>query len=721
MRSPSAIARCLAFCAFLVCAPFAVAQNDAAKELTPEQALDELRSKRDDADLSMPEQAAKAGSEAAARGLASVYDQIRTIAMRRAFVRALSLLAEQQAAAPAACEKLANIAANAPEDEVRDPAVLGLGRSAQFGKGLLKQIVDSRVEDHVRELALDQHKKLADANDAAWYRELWNLEQKQKKAEDGSVLPPEFAGIRLRAFTHLAPTLTEDELAETLRREPLSKIRRAALLAMNDRSMPKTAEMAAWMLERVDLPGPDRAEAAKILIDRDGAKAVATFLALAKKRDVTPEDLRFRMATLIADLRDDATEKKVGKLVGKGKEHEKAFALVASSRIKDPKVQAAIRKSLDDKEDEVRRAAARVIARNGDQEAVPELRKLLAKPKSPQDRALALETLGALSQGSSKWLDELVGFAKDPDRDTRNQALLQIAASKTKSLLLTLVEALSHDDASTRGIAVDGLLQLRISGGVGPLVDRIGKENGRLKKEIEGALWRLTAQPWGDDAKAWQAWWETAKVDFRCATDDEFDKAARAKEQKRQLQRTVASSKFFGIQVDSTRVTFVIDVSGSMLEAMYGRMVNDQRATRIEVAKQELSLAVSNLPENAWFNILAFSSGVEPWREGAMCKGTKEDRDEAQIWISRLGASGGTNLYDSLQKAFRDPDVDTIFVMSDGEPTVGQQIDPFRIREDVAAWNQNRKIVIHTIAIGGTLEILEWIAKDSGGSHQHLR
>lgn len=712
--------------AFAVLAAFFVvasprSQDPKLADLTPEQALDELRSKRDDADLSLPEQASKAGSEAAARGLASLYDQIRTIAMRRAFVRALSLLAEQQAAAAVACEKLANIAANTPEDEVRDPAVVGLGRSTQFGKGLLKQIVESRVDDRVRELALEQHKKLADAGDDAWYRELWNLEGKQKKAADGTIQPPEFPGIRLAAFQRLAPTLGEEELVETLRREGFSKIRRAALVAMSDRGLPKTGEMAAWMLERVDLPGPDRAEAAKILIDREGPKAVATFLALAKKRDVTPEDLRFRMATLIADLRDDATEKKVGKLVGKGKEHEKAFALVASSRIKDPKVQAAIRKSLDDKEDEVRRAAARVIARNGDQEAAPELRKLLQKPKSPQDRALALETLGALSQGSSKWLDELVGFAKDADREARNQALLQIAASKTKSLLPVLVEALAHDDASTRSIAVDGLLQLRVSGCVGPLVDRIGKENGRLKKEIEGALWRLTAQPWGNEAKAWQAWWETAKADFRCVTDDEFDKAARAKEQKRQSQRTVSASKFFGIQVESTRVTFVIDVSGSMLEPMYGRMVNDQRATRIEVAKQELSLAVSNLPDDAWFNILSFSSGVQPWREGAMCKGTKADRDDAQIWISRLGASGGTNLYDSLQKAFADPDVDTIFVMSDGEPTVGQQIDPFRIREDVAMWNQNRKVVIHTIAIGGSLEILEWISKDSGGKHQHLR
>ena len=80
------------------------AQEPKPSDLTPEQALDELRSKREDADLSMPEQAAKAGSEAAARGLASVYDQIRTIAMRREFVRALSLPAEQQASEPAAVD-----------------------------------------------------------------------------------------------------------------------------------------------------------------------------------------------------------------------------------------------------------------------------------------------------------------------------------------------------------------------------------------------------------------------------------------------------------------------------------------------------------------------------------------------------------------------------------------------------------------------------------------
>ncbi len=718
---PTSVATLFRLFVLSTCACVAVAQEQNPTDLSPEAALAELRSKRDDADIALIDRATSPGTRAAAEGLVAVYDTSSTLYLRRALVRSLCNLAESNEAAEVAVTKLANIAANEPTIELRDPAIAGLGRSAAFGKNLLKQLVDSKVDDAVRKQAIDQHRKLADASDNAWYRELWNLEGKQRKDDKGEIVAVELAEIRERAFRQLAPSLTEEELIEALRREPLSKIRRAALAAMRERKLPKTGEMATWILERVDFSGADRAEAARILIDDDGAKAVPTFLALAKKRDVTPEDLRFQMATMIADLRDDATEKKVSKLIGKGKEHEKVFALVASSRIKDGKVQAQIRKALTDKEEGVRRAAARVIGRNLDREALPDLREMLTKSKLPGDRAMAISAIGAIEQGGSKWLEELKTYAVDANQSIRNAALEQIANSKTKSLLPVLVTALDHADWSTRHIAVVGLQQLRISTAVPPLIERLGKETGRLSLDIEDALWHLTAQPWGRDSKAWTLWWEQAKADFRCVTDDEFDAAVRAKEQKRLKQRTVSGAKFFGIQVESTRVIFVIDVSGSMLESMFGRMVNDQRATRIDIAKQELSLAITNLQENAWFNILAFSSGVQPWREGEMPKGTKQDRDDAQVWVSRLGAAGGTNLYDSVKLAFTDQEVDTIFVMSDGEPTVGAEIDPFRIREDVAEWNKHRKVVIHTIAIGGNLEILEWIAKDSGGSHQHLR
>ncbi|MCA9002886.1 MAG: hypothetical protein KDB61_13260, partial [Planctomycetes bacterium] len=62
-----------------------------------------------------------------------------------------------------------------------------------------------------------------------------------------------------------------------------------------------------------------------------------------------------------------------------------------------------------------------------------------------------------------------------------------------------------------------------------------------------------------------------------------------------------------------------------------------------------------------------------------------------------------------------EPDVDTILVLSDGEPSVGDLIDPGAIREDIQARNRERNIRIHTIALGGSLKILEWLAEDSGG------
>jgi len=56
-------------------------------------------------------------------------------------------------------------------------------------------------------------------------------------------------------------------------------------------------------------------------------------------------------------------------------------------------------------------------------------------------------------------------------------------------------------------------------------------------------------------------------------------------------------------------------------------------------------------------------------------------------------------------------------VMSDGEPSVGDVVDPLMIREHVKSWNEHRGIVLNTIAIGGQFQILEWLAEDSGGTH----
>lgn len=681
----------------------------------------QLHREKDDAELDLVGQIGKDRSRAAAEGLIEAYDKCVTLLFHREITKTLGWFANLPDSQQPALDKLAQIAGSTEDEEVRRLALRGLGGSKTIGKQLLHRIVAGRASDELRIPAMELHVKMADAGDSAWYRELWNLERKQQKGEDGEILPPEHNTIRLLAFQGLLRQLTEAELVQTLKREYDPKIRRRALDWMERSRMPKTAEMASWLLQRVDFPGADRAAAARILLDDNGSKAVSTFLKLAKKRDVTQADLREEMARLIANYRDEKVQKKVAKLIGKGKPHEKVFALQATAQNDEAKVLKAVRKQLKDKDPSVRRAAAQALGARRDRASAELLRSMMTAPKSPSDVLAALEALNEIEGPVSRWLKELANYADSEDGEVRNAAIEVIGKARDKRHLELMLRALEHPDWSTRLLAIEGLAGMRQAASVGKLIERMGEEGGRIKKQLAEALFALTAQPFEEEEARWQKWWETAQKDFRVATRKEVDKARSARERRRLTQRTTSKAKFFGIRVESHRVIFVLDVSGSMLESMYGRQVKGRGAARIDVAKDELTQAIENLDEGALFNIYAFSSGVERWLEKSIGTSSVKDRQEALTWIERLGAAGGTNLYDSMRQAFQDQDVDTIFVLSDGEPTTGEVIDPHRIREDVRRWNKHRGIKIHTIAIGGNLEVLEWLAKDAGGTYRQMR
>lgn len=686
------------------------------------QWLGELLRAKDDADITLIEKVSGVRTREAADGLIKVYDAVSTLLFRREVVKGLLQFTTTPETEQPVLDKLATLAGNTEvEDELRVLAITGLGSSPKLGRSLLKKIVDSEAPDSLREPAMREHVKQAVSEDVAWYRHLWNLKQEQRKDAKGNIVAPEFNTVRQLAVQGLLAFASEDELVEGLKRETDPKIRRALLGFMHKQAMPKTAEMAEWLLDRVDFPGVDRAEAARILVERTGAKAVPTFLELAKKRDVTQEDLRVRMAELVAGLGDDATDKRMVKLIGKGKPHEKVFALLATEKVMDPKVLATIRKGLADEALEVRRATAKVLGSRRDRDSVAELRLLLTKSKNPGDARLALEAITAIEGTTSAWLKELVAYCSNPDREVRNAAVEVFGQARDKRHVGVVLQALEHDDWSTRFIAIDALEAIKDKQAVPKLIARMAVESGRMKKRIAEALWTLTAQPFDEDVAKWQGWWTEAAEKFAVATEKDLDKAAAERERRRLAARTTSQAKFFGIKVESHRVIFILDVSGSMLESMYGRYVGKRGAARIDVAKLELAQAIKNLDAGTLFNVFTFSSSVARWQKDGIVVKSPETQAAALEWIERLGASGATNLYDSVKQAFEDKDVDTIFVMSDGEPTNGEVIDPHRIREDVAFWNKHRKIKLHTIAIGGNLEVLEWLAKDSGGNYVQMR
>lgn len=196
---------------------------------------------------------------------------------------------------------------------------------------------------------------------------------------------------------------------------------------------------------------------------------------------------------------------------------------------------------------------------------------------------------------------------------------------------------------------------------------------------------------------------------------------------------------FFGIEIESKRVVFVIDVSGSMNQPVGGGP--EPKATKISLAKRELKRALSDLEDGTIFDVVFFSGAVKVWKPD-MQKADAKTRKEAQDFTESTDAVGGTNTYDALEAAFglgdlgkgkkREADptgdarVDTIVLLSDGKPSMGRTTDPDAIRGAVREWNRARRIVIHAVAFGvdakdgADPKFMEGLAQDTGGSYRGM-
>ena len=115
--------------------------------------------------------------------------------------------------------------------------------------------------------------------------------------------------------------------------------------------------------------------------------------------------------------------------------------------------------------------------------------------------------------------------------------------------------------------------------------------------------------------------------------------------------------------------------------------------------------------------MIFFSSGVRAWK-GRLVQATARNLAQASGYVYGLQAEGMTNAYGALARALKDPHVDTIFLLSDGQPTAGRITDPHAIRAAVRKMNSFRRIVIHCIGIGGhDREFMKGLAEDNGGKY----
>jgi uncharacterized protein YegL len=293
-------------------------------------------------------------------------------------------------------------------------------------------------------------------------------------------------------------------------------------------------------------------------------------------------------------------------------------------------------------------------------------------------------------------------------------ALDLLAGMQASDLLPEVHRLFTHKSWPLRAAAYDFCRVVRSLDSVSPLIERLDAEKGRLREDCLDALKAITSYRLFDSAR-WRSWWKESRPTFVMPT------LAQVSPPKRQGRAPSTVSSFFDIPLVSTRVAFVIDISGSMSAGMATVSSSGKVSrTRIDAAKRQLTRVVGELQTTSLFNVVYFETKVQAFAKAAR-KATRSTKAEALGFVQRLRATGGTNIHDALELAFADDDIDTIYLLSDGSPSAGKITDATQLADAVASWNKVRRIRIHTIAIGSQSKLMERLAADSGGVHSHVR
>ena len=255
------------------------------------------------------------------------------------------------------------------------------------------------------------------------------------------------------------------------------------------------------------------------------------------------------------------------------------------------------------------------------------------------------------------------------------------------------------------------------------LVARLAREEGVPAGEIITHLHALTEETF-PDAQLWADWWAKNRETWK----RDPERLAQADKIQRQPY-----SRYFGLELRSARVLFVIDRSGSMswgIDYAGGDDGRSSKEPKMVVAQRELVKAVQGLDERTSFNILSYSTNFEPFQRRPV-RATRENRDKAAKWIGKLQPDGQTNLAGSLLTAFENTRpwtgandeaiADTIVVPTDGAPNCG----PIAYEKDTLAelkrLNADGMVTIHAIFLGvdGKEEFMRSLASEHGGKFIH--
>ena len=443
-----------------------------------------------------------------------------------------------------------------------------------------------------------------------------------------------------------------------------------------------------------------------------GADSVKALLRALRDDD---ERVRGRAAKLLGSGLDQEDEVAALLRVGLGKQpadvrREAARALARSGRRAVP----ALRIALGDGQGSVRRIAALALGRAGDHDSSGPLHERL-RDRDRLVRAAACEAIGALKG------DDAVGMAAAVLRgDASSEPKVAAAEILGRHPSPPMVEHLRYgamDQAwSVRVASAAALGATRVdldsARAAAPVLVRAleREDRRRVRAAFADALKELTGIDFGPAPDRWTAWLKEA--------GETFEPPPIRKTPRRAATEGTTQSDLLDLPIDSEHVCFVLDNSHSMSDPLrFGG-----KTTKRDALLTAFETTVNRLPRPSYMNLIPFGTEPMPYKE-TLFPATPQARRAAVKFLGKRRPDGRTNLYDSLELAFADPHADTIVVVTDGAPSEGKRRTRTAILAGVAVLNRYRLARVHTVEVGAKNTSPRWrgfmrqLAEATGGHY----
>lgn len=220
-----------------------------------------------------------------------------------------------------------------------------------------------------------------------------------------------------------------------------------------------------------------------------------------------------------------------------------------------------------------------------------------------------------------------------------------------------------------------------------------------------------------------------------------------------------SSSEYYGLNISSKKNVFIIDISGSMegkvekdasgkilasATQKAADIVGDQiggvagsifskeaskQLTKLGEVKRQLIPVIKGLPEDSFFSIITFENDIKTWKS-TLVQANSTNKTVAVALIQDLESGGGTNIFDALEEAFKMagkgakdnnvlPEVDEIFLLTDGQPSAGKYTSPNDIIAKVSDMNLLKRVKVNAIGLGQDKDpkFLEELARKNNGTY----